>query len=60
METTVTPYIHSLASHVPLVIKTFSSLKQFTGQGLEKIIMMKKESFFRSLRSGILLEMFYF
>lgn len=39
---------------------TFSSIKQFTGQGVEKITMTQKEFSFRSLISGMLLEMFYF
>ena len=32
----VTPYMHALAYHVPIFLKNHSSLKQFTGQGVEK------------------------
>ena len=32
----VTPYMHTLPDHVPLFIRKFPTLKQFTGQGVEK------------------------
>ena len=32
----VTPYIHTLPYHVPLVIRKCSTMKQLTGQGVEK------------------------
>lgn len=32
----VTPYMHALTYHVPMVFKNHRNLKQFTGQGVEK------------------------
>lgn len=32
----VTPYMHIMVYHVPKLLKTFTSIKQFTGQGVEK------------------------
>ena len=32
----VTPYMHSLVYHIPMFLKTFKSVKLFTGQGVEK------------------------
>ena len=34
----ITPYIHILLYHVPRFIKDDTSLKSFTGQGIEKIL----------------------
>ena len=55
----VTPYMHTLPYHVPLIIHRFSTMKQFTGQGVEKNNDAKR-TFFRSQISGMLQEMFYF
>ena len=43
----VTPYMHTLPYHVPLVIKQFSTMKQFTGQGVEKNNDDAKRIFFQ-------------
>jgi hypothetical protein len=32
----ITPYIHVMVYHVPKMLKTYGSIKQFTGQGVEK------------------------
>lgn len=32
----VKPYMHIMVYHVPKLLKTFTSIKQFTGQGVEK------------------------
>ena len=32
----ITPYMHIMVYHVPKMLKTFGSIKQFTGQGVEK------------------------
>lgn len=32
----VTPYMHALVYHVPIFLRDYNSLKQFTGQGVEK------------------------
>ena len=43
----VTPYMHTLPYHVPLVMKKFSTMKQFTGQGVEKNNDDTKRIFFQ-------------
>lgn len=58
-KTRVTPYMHTIPYHVPHVIKKISTMKQFTGQGVEKIMMMKKEYFFRNPINGMQPEMFF-
>ena len=35
-KTRVTPYMHILVYHVPVFLKQYSTLKVFTGQGVEK------------------------
>ena len=32
----ITPYIHVMVYHVQKMLKTYGSIKQFTGQGVEK------------------------
>jgi hypothetical protein len=32
----ITPYIHVMVYHVPKMLKTYGSIKQFTDQGVEK------------------------
>ena len=43
----VTPYMHTLPYHVPLIIQRFSTMKQFTGQGVEKNNDDAKRIFFQ-------------
>ena len=43
----VTPYMHTLPYHVPLIIHRFSTMKQFTGQGVEKNNDDAKRIFFQ-------------
>lgn len=46
-KTRVTPYMHTIPYHVPHVIKNFSTMKQFTGQGVEKNNDDAKRVFFQ-------------
>ena len=43
----VTPYMHTIPYHVPYVIQQFSTMKQFTGQGVEKNNDDAKRIFFQ-------------
>ncbi|XP_028418693.1 uncharacterized protein LOC114544180 [Dendronephthya gigantea] len=43
----VTPYMHSLAYHVPIFIRDHISFKQFTGQGVERNNDDAKKVFFQ-------------
>lgn len=43
----VTPYMHTIPYHVPHFIKNFSTMKQFTGQGVEKNNDDAKRIFFQ-------------
>lgn len=42
----VTPYFHMIAYHIPTFISKYGSLKQFTGQGVEKKNDTAKKIFF--------------
>ena len=59
-KTMVTPYMHALVYHVPMFLRKHGSLKQFTGQGVEKTMMMPNASFIRSRINGMEPEMFYY
>lgn len=58
----VTPYMHTLPYHVPLFIRKFPTLKQFTGQGVEKNnddaerIFFQKSNKWDAARDVLLLE----
>lgn len=57
----VTPYMHSLAYHVPIFLKNYKNFKQFTGQGIEKKndakkIYLKKSNKWDAARDVLLLE----
>ena len=43
----VTPYMHALSYHVPVLIKNHKTFKQFTGQGVEKNSDDAKKNFFQ-------------
>ena len=59
----VTPYMHTLPYHMPLVKKKFSTMKQFTGQGVEKNnddakrIFFQKSNKWEAPRDVLLLEL---
>ena len=51
----VTPYMHALSYHVPLLIKNQKTFKQFTGQGVEK--SSDDDFFYKSQINGMQLRM---
>ena len=36
----ITPYIHAMVYHIPKFLKSHNSVKIFTGQGVEKKMIM--------------------
>ena len=40
----ITPYIHSIICHVPVMMKIHGSLRQFSGQGTTYLYLLMKVS----------------
>jgi hypothetical protein len=55
----VTPYMHSFVYHVPRFMQLYQSVKVFTGQGVEKIMMWQGVWFYANPIRRTLHQMFF-
>ena len=54
----VTPYMHAMVYHIPTFFMKYKSVKLFTGQGVEKIMIVHAVWYFANPTNGMQQQMF--
>ena len=55
----IAPYMHIMCYHVPFFIQKYGCFKRFTGQCVEKTMMMLREYYFKNQTSGTLQKIYF-